>query len=360
MSRHSVRSRGRWRMISWPAAKPMRWVKPSIATVSPSCTSAATASRIDATLECSWPAHHDAARSGGLRPRGGDLRHGLAEDPQPGRDLVLGRRSAQATCGRTSSPAFRTSRPRWKAASWTASAVAPESNSTPIMRPLPRTSRTIGSWPPDERRSAASACSPRARGVGHEPALEQLDGGQQRRAGDRIAAVRRAVRAGAPVHQLGARHDRAEMGMPEAMPLAASSMSGSTPQCSMAHMRPVRPAPDWISSATSRMPWASQMRRRRGRKSALGDDVAALALDRLDEDRGHLVGRHEALEDALLELVEAGAAERHVVDARQERPEAGVVLGLRGGQADRAVRPAVERAEERDDVLAAGARTGRA
>ena len=45
--------------------------------------------------------------------------------------------------------------------------------------------------------------------------------------------------------------------------------------------------------------------------------------------------------------------ERHVVDAREQRPEVGVVLRLRGRQADGAHRPAVERAEERDHVLAA-------
>src|SRR5918995_6889939 len=37
-------------MISCPAAKQMRWVNPSIATVSPSRTISATASRIVATL----------------------------------------------------------------------------------------------------------------------------------------------------------------------------------------------------------------------------------------------------------------------------------------------------------------------
>src|SRR2546429_8090631 len=37
-------------MISCPAAKQMRWVNPSMATVSPSRTSSATASRIEATL----------------------------------------------------------------------------------------------------------------------------------------------------------------------------------------------------------------------------------------------------------------------------------------------------------------------
>src|SRR5204863_6547965 len=48
--RQRVRSRRRWRMISCPAAKQIRWVNPSMATVSPSRTRSATASRIDVTL----------------------------------------------------------------------------------------------------------------------------------------------------------------------------------------------------------------------------------------------------------------------------------------------------------------------
>src|SRR5262245_53762276 len=48
--RASVRSRRRCRMISCPAANEIRWVKPSIATVSPSWTSSATASCIVVTL----------------------------------------------------------------------------------------------------------------------------------------------------------------------------------------------------------------------------------------------------------------------------------------------------------------------
>ena len=39
-----------------------------------------------------------------------------------------------------------------------------------------------------------------------------------------------------------------------------------------------------------------------------------------------------------------------VEDARQQRPEARVVLRLRGGQGDRAIRPPVECPQERDDV----------
>ena len=90
-------------------------------------------------------------------------------------------------------------------------------------------------------------------------------------------------------------------------------MSGWTPQCSTAHILPVRPVPDWTSSATSRMPCLSHRLARRGQEAGGGDDVAALALDRLDDDRGDLIGRDQALEHAALELVETGVAEGHVV-----------------------------------------------
>ena len=58
------------------------------------------------------------------------------------------------------------------------------------------------------------------------------------------------------------------MGMPDAIPLATVTMSGSTPACCMAHQRPVRPMPDWISSAISRMPCSSQISRSPARKAA--------------------------------------------------------------------------------------------
>ena len=61
-------------------------------------------------------------------------------------------------------------------------------------------------------------------------------------------------------------------------------MSGSTPACSIAHQRPVRPMPDWISSAISRMPCSSHSSRRPCRNRRRGREVPALALDRLDDD----------------------------------------------------------------------------
>ena len=140
-------------------------------------------------------------------------------------------------------------------------------------------------------------------------------------------------------------------GIPDAMPLADSRMSGLTPQCSTAHIFPVRPAPDWISSAISRIPCSSQIVAQALEEAVLGDDVAALALDRLDDDRRDLVGRRELVEQDLVEPAQVlDPPERRVEDARQQRPEPGVVLGLRRGQRDGAVRPAMERAEERDDV----------
>ena len=53
----------------------------------------------------------------------------------------------------------------------------------------------------------------------------------------------------------------APSGIPLAIPLPESRMSGSTPKCSTAHILPVRPIPDWTSSQISRMPCRSQSSR---------------------------------------------------------------------------------------------------
>ena len=52
-------------------------------------------------------------------------------------------------------------------------------------------------------------------------------------------------------------------------------------------------------------------------EAVLGDDVAALALDRLDDDRGDLVGRDELVEEDLVEPAQVlDPPERRVEDAR--------------------------------------------
>src|SRR5262245_31168347 len=68
-------------MISWPAANPIRWVKPSIATVSPSRTSSATASCIDATFDPDMAPEYRARkrRGAGRRPAPRNRRGALLE-----------------------------------------------------------------------------------------------------------------------------------------------------------------------------------------------------------------------------------------------------------------------------------------
>src|SRR4029077_5968593 len=85
--RARVTSRRRCRMISWPAAKEIRCVKPSIATVSPSWTSAATASCIVVTLLTPPPP--------ALRGRF-DLGDDLLEELERGLRLVLAEHERRA------------------------------------------------------------------------------------------------------------------------------------------------------------------------------------------------------------------------------------------------------------------------
>src|SRR6185503_18379649 len=93
-----------------------------------------------------------------------------------------------------------------------------------------------------------------------------------------------------------------------------------------------------------------------------GGEVAALALDRLDDDGGNVLRGDLAGEDRLAQMLElrgavpAGglapgthAREWRVMDHRQQWPEAGPLLDLRVGQGERAQRSAVEAALERDD-----------
>ena len=78
-------------------------------------------------------------------------------------------------------------------------------------------------------------------------------------------------------------------------------------------------------------------------EAVLRDDVAALALDRLHDDRRDLTGGHELVEEDLVEPAQVRhVPERGVIDARQQRAEAFVVLRLRGSERDRPVGPAVE------------------
>lgn len=142
------------------------------------------------------------------------------------------------------------------------------------------------------------------------------------------------------------------------------------PSSSHANHWPVRQKPDWISSATKTMPLSAANWRIAGRKPFAELDEAALAEDRLDDDRGDVVGA-----DLLGDLVDRlggglgarvlGAGQpavavghRHAVDLGRERSEAVLVRHVLAGQRHRQVRTAVVAVVEDDDGLALGVRTG--
>ena len=81
---------------------------------------------------------------------------------------------------------------------------------------------------------------------------------------------------------------------PAAMPqtcvfLPKEKTSGSTPKCSNAHHLPVMPKPVWTSSKMSRNSCSSASSRSARQELGAEVVVAALALDRLDDERGDVV-----------------------------------------------------------------------
>src|SRR5690606_15924427 len=86
-------------------------------------------------------------------------------------------------------------------------------------------------------------------------------------------------------------------------------------------------------------------------EAILGDDVAALALDRLDDHRRDLARRYEALEENLVEPAQIlDLPVWGMEDPGQQRPEASVVLRLRRRERHRPIGPAMESAQEGHDV----------
>ena len=84
--------------------------------------------------------------------------------------------------------------------------------------------------------------------------------------------------------------------MPDAMPFAIATMSGSTPVYSIANILPGAPHArlhfvDDEQDAVLRRQLAQPLQELIGR-----DDVAAFALNRLDDDRGDFVGRDQVHE----------------------------------------------------------------
>jgi hypothetical protein len=69
---------------------------------------------------------------------------------------------------------------------------------------------------------------------------------------------------------ISARAVHTPSGMPDAMPFAVATTSGSTPKCSIANILPVRPMPDCTSSATSTIPYVVAISRSRWWKTGGG------------------------------------------------------------------------------------------
>ena len=127
-------------------------------------------------------------------------------------------------------PHSRTSRPRSKQAHWTSSAWSPVSNSTPSIRPLPRTSRTRPSKRPTSGRNPAIACSPRAAALAiRPPSSKSIVASDAAQATGLPPNVEPWV-PGPQASMMSARAIMAPSGMPLAMPFAVNTMSGLTPQ----------------------------------------------------------------------------------------------------------------------------------
>ena len=89
--------------------------------------------------------------------------------------------------------------------------------------------------------------------------------------------------------------------------LPNATMSGCTPACSCAHNLPVMPKPVCTSSKISSASFSSASRRSAAQELGAEVVVAALALDRLDDDRGDVV---RPLDERLLDLGSACALDR--------------------------------------------------
>src|SRR5512146_3506144 len=198
-------------MISCPAAKQMRWVKPSMTTVSPSWTWAAMASCMETTFEA-WSVIGRRYAVNAAQPMTDNRRHSfqldqtLVEDRQGGSDVVVvhdeRRRQTQRALAR-------------------AEQQQPLGEGEPLELPdeigMGRTRGAVGhELDPDHEAAAAHFADrpvlfreapdagqealPLDAGVAHELALDQVEGDERGGAGDRIAAEGRAVGARPPFH----------------------------------------------------------------------------------------------------------------------------------------------------------------
>ena len=163
-------------------------------------------------------------------------------------------------------------------------------SSTPIISPRPRTSPISGCLSVSAL-SAGDQVRADVLGVRHQALAQQLDRRERRGARHRIAAERARVRARRPRHQLGARRRHAER-QPRRDPLRDRHDVGlDAGVLDREHLARCGPCPTALRRRSAACRAACVSSRSRCRKLVGRHDVAALALDRLDDDRGDFVGR---------------------------------------------------------------------
>ena len=177
-------------------------------------------------------------------------------------------------------------------------------SSTPIISPRPRTSPMSGCL-------SVSAFEPGHQvradvgGVRHQRLLQQLDRRQRRGARHRVAAERARVRARRPRHQVGARRGDAERQARRDALRDRDDVGLDAGVLDREHLARCGPCPTALRRRRAGCRAASVSSRSRWRNCVGRDDVAALALNRLDDDRGDFVGRDEVHEQLVLDEVEA-------------------------------------------------------
>ena len=188
--------------------------------------------------------------------------------------------------------------------------------SSPISRPSPRTSVTRGSAASPSRsfgpaRSRARA-GPRASIVAMTASAAAQATGLPPKVVPWLPGSSSSPAAPTPM--------QAPIGKPPPRPLASVTMSGVRPRVRRGARTSARcgPCPVCTSSSQSRAPCSSAMRARRGEVALGRYDDAGLALDRLEQDGGGLVGH--------------GGRERVGVAVRDERDVAGQRLERRRGR----------------------------
>ena len=201
---------------------------------------------------------------------------------------------------------------------------------------------------------------------GQIPGLHRLDRAERRRARHRVAAVRAAEPAHVHgVHQLGPPGDtgqrqpvrdplgRRDQIRDEALVLAREPVAGPAET----GLDLVRDQDDLVAAAPFGQP---------GQEPGRRHDEPALALDRLDDDRGHVLLADLGVDQPGHDVQGLGAAclgaagpaqrvgHRRPVDLPGERPEALLVRHVLGGQRHGQVGAPVIGVVERDDRLAPG------